>query len=151
MQIADILNVKGRDTVSIEPTVNLVKAAKLLRTHRVGALLVVDGQHRLVGILSERDIVRCLADGGKGGLRMTVADAMTRDVKTCSVTDSDETVAALMAKYQIRHVPAVEDGKLVGIVSVRDLMNARLDEQSREVVALVMMSRCRPHGVGHRL
>jgi len=151
MLIADIINAKGRLTVTIDPNANLVKAAKVLKARRVGALLVVDGSHTLVGILTERDIVRAMADGGKSGLRLTVANAMTRDVKTCTVEDEPQAVASLMARYQIRHVPVVENGKLAGLVSVRDLMQARLEEQSKEAFALVMMSRCRPTRVGRRL
>lgn len=150
MQIAEILNAKGRDTVLIDPSVSLTKAAKVLATRRVGALLVVDADHRLLGILTERDIVRAMADGGKGGLSLTVADTMTRDVKTCSITDTAQDVVRLMARYRIRHVPVLENDRLAGIVSVRDLTQARLDERSQEVVALVMMSRCRPVGVGRR-
>src|SRR3974390_3138678 len=88
MIVKTILAAKGGEVVSIEPTANLVAAAKLLTKHRIGVLVVTDAGGRLVGILSERDIMRVLAENASAALHLSVAEVMTRDVSTCDVSDS---------------------------------------------------------------
>ena len=89
MSLNTILAAKGGDVICIEPTADLAAAAKLLSTHRIGVLVVLDGGRRLVGILSERDIVRAVADGGSTILQLPVAQVMTRNVSTCDVNEFD--------------------------------------------------------------
>src|SRR5512140_3364323 len=106
MSLKDILAAKGGNVIGIEPTADLVAAAKLLSTHRIGALLVRDPDGRLVGILSERDIVRTMADVGSAVLQVPVAQVMTRNVSTCDVNDS---ISSLMERRRskIAHRHAV--------------------------------------------
>jgi CBS domain-containing protein len=111
-------------------------AAKLLAEWRIGAVVVVDDKQQLVGILSERDIVRGMARFGGAVLQMIVGDLMTREVKTCTTADSLETLMSMMTTNRIRHLPVVENGKLAGIVTIGDVVKARLDETTMQVASL---------------
>jgi len=137
MTVKAILSRKGNDVITIEPTVTLSAAVNILAEHRIGALVVVAGaDEQVAGILSERDIVRALAQRGPGVLQEAVGQVMTRRVVTC--TESD-TVAALMERMtqgKFRHLPVVERGKLVGLVSIGDVVKHRLGEMEHESNAL---------------
>ncbi len=137
MTVKAILSRKGNDVITIEPTVTLSVAVNILAEHRIGALVVVAGaDEQVAGILSERDIVRALAQRGPGALQEAVGQVMTRRVVTC--TESD-TVAALMERMtqgKFRHLPVVERGKLVGLVSIGDVVKHRLGEMEHESNAL---------------
>jgi len=137
MTVKAILSRKGNDVITIEPTVTLSAAVNILAEHRIGALVVVAGaDEQVAGILSERDIVRALAQRGPGALQEAVGQVMTRRVVTC--TESD-TVAALMERMtqgKFRHLPVVERGKLVGLVSIGDVVTHRLGEMEHESNAL---------------
>jgi CBS domain-containing protein len=137
MTVKAILSRKGNDVITIEPTVTLSAAVNILAEHRIGALVVVAGaDEQVAGILSERDIVRALAQRGPGALQEAVGQVMTRRVVTC--TESD-TVAALMERMtqgKFRHLPVVERGKLVGLVSIGDVVKQRLGEMEHESNAL---------------
>jgi CBS domain-containing protein len=137
MTVKAILSRKGNDVITIEPTVTLSAAVKILAEHRIGAVVVVAGPDREVaGILSERDIVRALAQRGPGALEEAVGQVMTRKVVTCSESD---TVAALMERMtqgKFRHLPVVERGKLAGLVSIGDVVKHRLGEMEHESNAL---------------
>lgn len=137
MTVKAILSRKGNDVITIEPTVTLSAAVNILAERRIGALVVVAGADKQVaGILSERDIVRALAQRGPGALQDAVGEVMTRRVVTC--TESD-TVAALMERMtqgKFRHLPVLERGKLVGLVSIGDVVKHRLGEMEHESNAL---------------
>jgi CBS domain-containing protein len=136
MTVRAILDLKGREVVIIAPTATLAAAARLLSDRHIGAVVVTGADARVIGILSERDIVRALATRGTGALEEQVAQAMTRDVITC---DGDETMPELMHHMtagRFRHVPVVENGRLVGIVSIGDVVKHRLAEMEREKGAL---------------
>ena len=138
MNVKAILAAKklGGDTVSIKPTANLAAAASLLSAHRIGALVIHGAGGRLAGILSERDIVRALAEHGAAGLDMTVGQVMTRNVATCGL---DDTVASLMERMttgKFRHLPVVEKGRLAGLVSIGDVVKQRVEEIEHESEAL---------------
>jgi CBS domain-containing protein len=137
MTVKAILSRKGNDVITVEPTVTLSAAVNILAEHRIGALVVVAGaDEQVAGILSERDIVRALAQRGPGALQEAVGQVMTRRVVTC--TESD-TVAALMERMtqgKFRHLPVVERGKLVGLVSIGDVVKHRLGEMEHESNAL---------------
>jgi len=137
MTVKAILSRKGNDVITIEPTVTLSAAVNILAEHRIGALVVVArADEQVAGILSERDIVRALAQRGPGALQEAVGQVMTRRVVTC--TESD-TVAALMERMtqgKFRHLPVVERGKLVGLVSIGDVVKHRLGEMEHESNAL---------------
>ena len=121
MTLKTILAAKGGEVVSIEPTADLVAAAKLLNTHRIGVLVVIDAGGRLVGILSERDIIRVLAECAGAALQQSVAQVMTRNVSTCSVNDSISSILKRMTKGNFRHMPVLDNHLLVGMVSIGDI------------------------------
>ena len=133
MSLKDILAAKGGNIIGIEPTADLVAAAKLLSTHRIGALLVRDADGRLVGILSERDIVRTMADVGSAVLQVPVAQVMTRNVSTCDVNDSISSLMERMTKGKFRHMPVLDNDRLVGLVSIGDVLKSHIDTQYERV------------------
>jgi CBS domain-containing protein len=122
-----ILAAKGGDIISIEPTADLAAAAKLLSTHSIGALVVLDADKRLVGILSERDIVRTMADGGSAVLQRPVAQVMTRNISTCDVNDSISSVMDRMTKGKFRHIPVLDKERLAGLVSIGDTLKWQIE------------------------
>ena len=133
MHIADVLRHKGSNVATVAPTTSVTEMIAELAAHNVGALPVVDGE-RLIGIVSERDVVRRLHTGGAALLQATVGDIMTTDVTTCTPEDRVEELAAIMTARRFRHSPVVVDGRLAGIVSIGDLVKARIDllESERE-------------------
>ena len=136
MTVNDILSQKGDHVLTIEPTATLAEAVQILARRRIGALLVTGADHRIVGIISERDIVRSLDEKGTAVLGIPVAEVMTRKVVTCG---RNETIAEIMERMtggKFRHVPVVEHGRLAGIVSIGDVVKARLSELENEQDAL---------------
>ena len=136
MSLKTILAAKGGNIVCIEPTADLAAAAKLLSTHHIGALVVLDAAGRLVGILSERDIVRMMADIGSAVLQLPVAQVMTRNVSTCDVNDSISSVMDRMTKGKFRHMPVFDKDRLAGLVSIGDVLKLNvemLDEHVRQL------------------
>jgi CBS domain-containing protein len=136
MTVRNILAGKGREVVAIEPNATLASAVELLAEKRIGALLILGAGHRVVGILSERDIVRALAERGAAALAEPVSRIMTRKVSTCA---ESETVAGIMERMtdgKFRHVPVVDQGRLVGIVSIGDVVKHRLHEMERDAAAM---------------
>jgi len=121
MSLKTILATKGGDVICIEPTADLAAAAKLLSTHRIGVLVVHDTDGRLVGILSERDVVRAMAENGTTVLRVPVWEVMTRSVCTCDVNDSISDVIDRMMKGKFRHMPVLDKDRLAGLVSIGDV------------------------------
>ena len=136
MTVKSILSGKGIDIVSIEPTASLEAAIKKLTEHRIGALLVLGPDHRLIGILSERDIVRVLAEQGAEVLRKPLANVMTRKVFTCGPTETVGMIMERMTTGKFRHVPVVEQDQVVGIISIGDVVKHRLHEMEQESAAL---------------
>jgi len=132
MNVKTILAGKGSDIVGIEPNADLAAAAQLLSKHKIGAVVIRGAGGRLAGILSERDIVRALAEHGSDALSLAVAKVMTRNVTTCG---EDDTIASLMEKMtagKFRHVPVVTKGALVGLVSIGDVVKQRVGEVEQE-------------------
>ena len=136
MNVQEILSVKGRDVVTIEPNANLAAAAKLLAERRIGAVVVTGPAARIVGILSERDIVHVLAERGIDALEMQVSEAMTRKVTTCSPSDTISSIMERMTAGKFRHVPVLEQNRLTGIISIGDVVKHRLMEMENEQAAL---------------
>ena len=136
MIVKNILLGRRGNVVTIEPTADLAAAVKRLAERRIGALVILGADHRIVGILSERDIVRAFAERGPAALHEPVGQVMTRDVKTCSEDDTIESLMGRMTTGRFRHMPVVEQGKLVGIVSVGDVVKNRLEEMELEAAAL---------------
>ena len=133
MRIADVLRSKGSDVATVDPSVTVAELISQLATHNVGALPVVNGG-QLVGIVSERGVVRRLHDAGPELLEASVGDIMITGVTTCAPGDSVADIAAVMTNRRFRHLPVVVDGQLAGIVSIGDLVKARIDllESERE-------------------
>jgi CBS domain-containing protein len=136
MIVNRILSLKGRNVVSIEPQRSLAEAAKLLSERRIGALLVVDGSRPVSGIVSERDIVRAVASQGAGALEQPISQFMTQNVVTCSGETAIHEVMELMTQQKFRHIPVVEEGSLVGIISIGDVVKLRLEEIEAETQAI---------------
>ena len=133
MLIADILRAKGEAVETIPAEATLQEAVKVLAERRIGALLISRDGRRIDGILSERDIVRRLAEAGTDLSAERVEDLMVSDVHTCRPEASVAQVMRLMDDKRIRHVPVVVDGNvLAGVVSIRDIVNARLQEAETE-------------------
>jgi CBS domain-containing protein len=121
MIVKTILAAKKGKVVSIKPTADLVAAVKLLTKHRIGVLVVIDVGGRLVGILSERDIIRALAESAGAALHLSVAQVMTRKVCTCGVNDSIGSVLTRMTKGKFRHMPVLDNDLLIGLISIGDI------------------------------
>jgi CBS domain-containing protein len=126
MRIADILRGKGSSVATVDPTTTVKDLVATLAEHNVGALPVLDAG-RLVGIVSERDVVRRLHLGGAGLLQLRVSEIMSTSVTTCGPTDKIEDLARIMTERRFRHMPVVEQDALIGIVSIGDLVKARID------------------------
>jgi len=136
MNITTILSAKGGDVISIEPAATLETAVRMLAERGIGALLVLGPDRRLVGILSERDIVRVLAEQGAGVLAQPLSQVMTRKVVTCSPSDTVDVLMERMTTGKFRHVPVVEQEKVIGIISIGDVVKHRVKEIEQESAAL---------------
>ena len=126
MSLKAILAAKGEEVVSIDPIADLASAAKLLTKRRIGALVVLDGE-RLVGILSERDIVRAMAESGSAVLQLPVAQVMTCNVSTCDVNDSMSSVMDRMTKGKFRRVPVLDRDRFAGLISIGDVLKRNIE------------------------
>lgn len=136
MNVKTILAAKGGDIISIEPTADLAAAAKLLSTHRIGAVVIRGAGGRLAGILSERDIVRAVAEQGADALAISVGQAMTRNVVICGENDSIADIMERMTAGKFRHMPVLRDGQMIGVVSIGDVVKQRVEECERDADAL---------------
>lgn len=134
--VAAILSSKGRSVITISPQRTLHEAVDMLSERGVGALVVTGVDGAVLGILSERDVVRVLGKDGPRALDNTVSRIMTSRVKTCTPYDTIEDVMEMMTAGRFRHVPVMEDGKLAGIVSIGDVVKRRLAEFETEHQAL---------------
>jgi CBS domain-containing protein len=136
MTIKAILSAKGGDLISIEPTATVDTAIKTLAKHKIGALLVLGPDRRVVGILSERDIVRVMAEQGPNVLSQPLAQVMTRKVFTCGQNETVGTIMERMTNGRFRHVPVIEQDQVVGVISIGDVVKHRLHEMEQESAAL---------------
>jgi len=128
MNVHTILRGKGKSVVTIHPDATIERAVAVLRLRGIGALVVSDDGEKVAGILSERDIVDALGQYGSELLSVSVSEVMTCPVVTCEPDDSVAELMAEMTNRRIRHFPVMEDGRLIGIVSIGDLVKSRLDE-----------------------
>lgn len=131
--VKSILDEKGRDVVTVASSATLAEAAQLLVGRRIGAAVVCDDKGALKGILSERDIVRAVARQGGEALGLPVAQVMTTKVKVCNENHGIIEVMEIMTNGRFRHVPVEQDGKLVGIISIGDVVKRRIESAVREV------------------
>jgi len=136
MTIAAILKHKGHDVAHVAPTASIAEVVQQLAARRIGAVLVLDSADQLLGIVSERDIVGSLAEHGKRTLEMTAAQLMTRDLQTATMHTTVPHATEMMTTGRFRHLPIMDGGKLLGIVSIGDVVKARLSQQEQEVDSL---------------
>ena len=136
MSIMSILSTKGDNVVTIEPAATLEVAVNTLTQHRIGALVVLGPDRRVTGIVSERDIIRALAQHGSDVLKQPIAQVMTRKVATCTQGETVATIMETMTNGRFRHIPVVEQDRLVGIISIGDVVKHRLKEMEQESAAL---------------
>lgn len=136
MTVREILSRKGSDVVTADPNATLSDAVQLLAARRIGAVVITGADRRIVGILSERDIVRTLAEKGAQALEQPIAEVMTRKVITCGVGDTVPEIMERMTVGKFRHVPVVEQGRLTGIISIGDVVKSRVHQMEQESAAL---------------
>jgi len=136
MNVAAILKEKGRGVFTAQPEAPLQEIARELTRNGVGCIVLVDDKGAICGIVSERDIVRAAAQGGSKVLESPVSKVMTKDVIICQEADTIDQLMAEMTVRRVRHIPVVENGKLVGIVSIGDVVKHRIAEAEMEAAAM---------------
>jgi CBS domain-containing protein len=134
--VGAVLSVKGSDVATVSREATLEEAAAELARRRIGALVVLDGAGAVVGIVSERDLVQCLAEHGAGALSRSVEAAMTADVITATRDLPVLTALAVMTQRRVRHLPVTAEGRLAGIVSIGDLVKHRMERIEAEADAM---------------
>lgn len=136
MTVATVLRQKGRAVVSVSPDASVAAVAEIIASQRIGAVVVVDTEQHLLGIVSERDVVKALAAHGTEVLKFKAADLMTRDVVTATPDVTVAQAMEIMDAGYFRHLPVLDGGKLAGIVSIRDLVKYRMTLQEHEVESM---------------
>jgi CBS domain-containing protein len=136
MFVSDILAQKGGLVFTVTPGTTVAQVAQQLSTRRIGSVLVMAGTDSIAGIVSERDLVRALAQHGAEALDFEVRQVMTRDVVTCHPDDLIEQVMGMMTDGRFRHLPVLDRGDLIGLISIGDVVKARLEETRHEAEAL---------------
>ncbi|KJS08190.1 MAG: inosine-5-monophosphate dehydrogenase [Hoeflea sp. BRH_c9] len=136
MTVKQILDQKGRDVVTVTPSMGTEEAARFLADNRIGAVVVLDAKGKIAGILSERDIVRAVASKGADALKSPISAIMTSRVTTCGESHSVNQVMELMTNGRFRHLPVEHDGKLGGIISIGDVVRRRIEDVEREAAEI---------------
>jgi CBS domain-containing protein len=134
--VSNILTGKGPEVVTIEPAATLGEAVYLLAEKKIGAALILGADRHIAGIITERDIVRTLAERGAVALDEPVSRSMSRNVETCIESETVANIMERMTTGKFRHLPVVSQGRLVGIVSIGDIVKHRLSEMENESVAM---------------
>jgi CBS domain-containing protein len=132
MKVSQLLETKGNEVSTISQERSIADAIAVLKERSIGALVVTGAKAPLVGMFSERDVVRALAVSGETALEQKVADVMSRDVVTCTKSTELNELMTTMTERRFRHIPVVEDEHLVGLVSIGDVVKARLDELEQD-------------------
>lgn len=136
MKVINILQSKGVEVFAVSPDMTLKDAVDVLGDKNIGAVVVRDRAGNVTGILSERDVVRRIRSDGPGVLSKSVADCMTRSPITCGPDATLDEILANMTEKRIRHLPVVDGGKLVGVISIGDVVKRKIDNSEREAAAL---------------
>jgi CBS domain-containing protein len=136
MLVSQILKTKGDLVFTVAPVESVQSAAALLHSRKVGALVVLDGRDNVVGIVSERDFVRVIAQEGPAGLSRPISACMTQDVLFADPQETVDHLLARMTDRRVRHLPVCRDGRLIGIVSIGDLVKAKIAETEAEAEGL---------------
>ena len=130
--VSVILGRKSPQVITIDPHASVTDAAAALAAYDIGAVVVSSNEREVAGILSERDIVRRIAEEGRAAMDGSVADVMTHEVVTCDPSTSTDELVTIMTEQRIRHLPVVEHGTLVGIISIGDIVKWRMEELAEE-------------------
>lgn len=135
MLVTEILKDKGDAVFSVSPDKTLVDACQEMQSRRIGAVMVCDAD-RVVGVLSERDVVRAIATSGPGALSEPVSRHMTRDVVFAEPTETVTMLMARMTDRRIRHLPVLREKRLIGVISIGDVVKCQIEEATREAESL---------------
>lgn len=136
MNVASILKLKGRAVTTVRPDSSLQTAAEKLGAKRIGAIVVVGDNGTVAGIISERDIIRAISERGARALVEPISETMTRHVISCTEMSELDELMEMMTKGRFRHLPVIEDGALVGIISIGDVVKYHIAEVEMEVSAM---------------
>ena len=136
MNVAAILKTKGREVFTTAPDTTLLDSTKLLGIHRIGCIVITAPDGKVIGIVSERDIVREISRAGSKVLKEAVEVCMTKTVVTCRESDTIDRIMAEMTAHRFRHMPVVERGRLIGLVSIGDVVRMRIAEAEMEAAAM---------------
>ena len=132
MTVGAILNEKGNSVVSTEPDATLGQVCTLLQKHRIGAVMVLDKNEDIAGILSERDVVRAIGGEGSAALERPTREFMTTTVETCVEDDTINKAMSRMTKGRFRHLPVLRSGQIIGVISIGDVVKWRIEQVERE-------------------
>lgn len=136
MNVATILKLKGRSVATARPDCSLLEVTAKLHAKRIGAIIVVGDNGRVAGIISERDVIRAIAEGGVAALQRPISDVMTADVVSCQEASMLDELMELMTQGRFRHLPVMEDGSLVGIISIGDVVKNHVAEVEMEATSM---------------
>ncbi|HST75356.1 MAG TPA: CBS domain-containing protein [Acetobacteraceae bacterium] len=136
MTVAAILKHKGYQVLSVNPTVTIAEVVDLLSQKRIGAVVVIDAADQLLGIVSERDVMHSLAANGARTLEMSAGQLMTRVLHTVTPQTTEVEAMTMMTASRVRHLPVIEHGTLIGMISIGDVVKARIMQQDQEVDSL---------------
>ena len=136
MNVAAILKEKGRGVFTTASDTSLLEITKLLGMHKIGCIVITSADGKVAGIVSERDVVREISRAGASVLTEPVERCMTKSVVTCREADTIDHIMAQMTAHRFRHMPVVEKGKLIGIISIGDLVKAVIEEQQQTITQL---------------
>ncbi|MGW8205649.1 MAG: CBS domain-containing protein [Hyphomicrobiaceae bacterium] len=136
MNVASILKVKGKSVATARPEDTLESIAQKLASRKIGAIVIVGDGGNVAGIISERDIVRAVAEQGAASLQQPVSNVMTTSVMSCNESSTLDQMMAVMTQGRFRHVPVIEEGALVGIISIGDVVKHHIAEVEMEVTAM---------------
>lgn len=132
MTVAVILKHKGALVETVRPNATIQQVCDQLSSKHIGAAVVLGAAGEVIGVVSERDIIHAVAKHGPGGLSRSIDEIMTREVVTCKLTDTSEGLMEMMTRGRFRHVPVVEGGRLIGIVSIGDVVKRRIEDSDLE-------------------
>ena len=135
-KVSSVLKHKGHDVVTVAPQQTVAWVVRVLAQNRIGAVPVINQEGQLIGIISERDIIRGMSEHADAVLTLAVDQLMTRDVRTCSSDDQLVDLMEVMTLQRIRHLPVIQNGALHGIVSIGDVVKQRLEEVQSEAEEL---------------
>jgi CBS domain-containing protein len=136
MNVATIIGEKGRQVITAKSDASLLEIAETLREHSIGCIVVCDGDDKIAGIVSERDLVRAIAKSGTDVLKTPVSNSMTKKVVSCQKGDTIHTIMAAMTDGRFRHMPVVEDDRLIGVISIGDVVRLRIAEAEMEAASM---------------